>query len=236
GGHRPIVGWHGGSWKFRGSDRYPPEQLRPEVMFRPFGEGDEVGVVSKHVQGFVRTNSGRFPFAGTHSHKDVGSVFFVETRRGGNELASLYRSGHDHPSGMALLGDHVFLAEKGRLRWLRVSDAGRTQDRYELDQIGTAGGGLGLARLPGGATLLLVTGPGGGFRKGTTDSQRDDNLRRRVTTMYRLAPNVLQRPSSPVRPFAYWEHEGRADHPDRPLAYSENMSVVTECGSGKIYT
>src|SRR5262249_13234293 len=37
GGHRPWIGWHEHSWKFRGKDRYPPDGVQPEDAFRPFG-------------------------------------------------------------------------------------------------------------------------------------------------------------------------------------------------------
>ena len=218
GGHRPWIGWHEGSWKFRGKDRYPPDGVRPEDAFYPFGEGKDVGVVTKHVQGLVRTNSDRFPYAGSHSHKDVGSIFVVENRRGGNALHAIYKSATDHPSGIALLGDGLFVAEKGKLRRFRISDAGKPQDDSEdLQGLSTAGGGLGLAKLRDGHTLLIVSGPGDGFRRGNTDKQRDENLRPRQTRFYLLDDAFGALPKG-LKPFFEWSHR-LSERPDKPLAY-----------------
>jgi len=71
--HRPWIKWNKGSWKFRGDAKYLPDNLKPEDAFKPF----EDGLASKHIQGLVRTNSSRFPYAGSHSHEDKGSIFFV---------------------------------------------------------------------------------------------------------------------------------------------------------------
>lgn len=241
GGHRPWIGWHESSWEFRGNDRYPPDNAKPEDAFRPFGEGAQVGVVSKHVQGFVRTNSTRFPYAGSHSHKDRGSIFIVENGSGGKALHSLYKSATGHPSGVAVLGDGLFVAEKvdgkGHLRVFRIGDSGKPQQqRYALEELGAAGGGLGLTKLHDGSTLLISSAPGDGFRKGTFDEQRDENLKPRSTRFWRLTPNAFHaRPGGTV-PFGKWSHDGISARPDKPMAYSENLSVVTECQSAKIYT
>lgn len=250
-GHRPWIGWDDRSWSFRGNDRYPPDELKPEVVFSPYGEGGQAGIVSKHIQTFVRTNSSRIPYAGSHSHKSTGSIFFVERDGGANRLHSIYRSEHDHPSGVAVLGDGVFVAEGDDLRRFRVSSAGKDQDdRFTVPKsdvnrsidpgddgrgLQGGGGGVGLAKLADGSTLLIVTAPGGGFREGATKAAREDNERPRYTRVYQMLPNAFA--ATPQMVFlGEWTHDGVSARPDSPRAYSENLSAITECGTGHIYT
>ena len=232
--HRPWLGWNDGSWSFDGNDRYQPANRKPEDAFYPHAPKKDGGPTSKHIQGLVRTNSAHFPYAGSHSHKDVGSIFFIESERGGLRLHSLYRAASAHPSGVAVLGDGLFVTdERGSIRMLRVSDAGKTQKQSGVKDIGTSGGGLGLAKLQDGTTLLISTGPGDGFRKGTTDAQQEENVRPRYTRFYRLVPNAFE--AKEVAPIGTFRHR-LGVRPETPLGYSENLSVVTECGSGKIFT
>jgi hypothetical protein len=250
-GHRPWIGWHSRSWSFSGDARYAPDGLKPEHVFHPYGEGAQVGVVSKHIQTFVRTNSSRIPYAGSHSHRSTGSVFFVEREAGANKLHSVYKSSSDHPSGTAVLGDGLFVAEGDFIRRFRVSAAGKAQNdsRFRVPKtddddrnrdgdkgrgLQGGGGGVGLAKLADGSTLLVVTAPGGGFRKGTTKAARDDNARRRYTRLYRFLPNAFDESPELVL-LGEWPHEGVSARPDGPRAYSENLSTVTECGTGHIY-
>ncbi|WP_088282618.1 hypothetical protein [Ideonella sp. A 288] len=227
GGHRPMVGWDHAAWGFRGNDRHPPDGARPEVSFN--------AGPTNHIQGLVRTRSSRFPLAGSHSHRDQGSIFVVESRGGQLELHSIYRSTIDHPSGVAVLGDGLFVSEKGRLRVIRISDSGKPQTLSSpLEKLGSAGGGLGLARLHDGSTLLVVSGAGAGFRKGTTKGQRDENLEPRQTRFFQLADPFARLPDG-LKPFGEWSHPVES-RPDRPMAYSENLSLVTECGTGRLYT
>ena len=251
-GHRPWIGWDDRSWSFRGDQRYPPDELKPEVVFSPYGEDGQAGIVSKHIQTFVRTNSSRIPYAGSHSHKSTGSIFFVERDGGANKLHSIYRSAHDHPSGVAVLGDGVFVAEGDDLRRFRVSAAGtsKNDDRFTVPKsdvnrsidpgddgrgLQGGGGGVGLAKLADGSTFLIVTSPGGGFRDGSTKAAREDNDRPRYTRVYRMLPNAFA--DNPQMVFlGEWPHDGVSARPDSPRAYSENLSAVTECGTGHIYT
>ena len=242
-GHRPWIGWDSRSWTFRGDAKYAPDGLRPEHVFRPYGEGKDVGVVVKHIQTFVRTNSSRIPYAGSHSHKSTGSIFFVERDGNVNRLQSVYRSNHDHPSGAAVLGDGLFVAEGDFLRRLSVSAAGTNQPgpRFNIPKNGEerglqgGGGGLGLAKLQDGSTLLIVSAPGGGFRPDLRKVARDDNARKRYTRLYQLLPNAFADNAKPVL-VGEWAHEGVSARPDGPRAYSENLSLITECGTGSLYT
>jgi hypothetical protein len=250
-GHRPWIGWDDRSWSFRGNDRYPPDDLKPEVVFSPYGEDGQAGIVSKHIQTFVRTNSSRIPYAGSHSHKSIGSIFFVERNGGANTLHSIYKSAHEHPSGVAVLGDGVFVAEGDDLRRFRVSAAGKDQgDRFTVPKsdvnrsidpgddgrgLQGGGGGVGLVKLADGSTLLIVTAPGGGFRDGVTKAAREDNDRPRYTRLYQMLPNAFA--DDPQLVFlGEWTHDGVSGRPDSPRAYSENLSAITECGTGHIYT
>ena len=233
-GHRPWLAWRDGTWSFRGSDRYPPAERKPEDAFYPHAPVEHGGPTSKHIQGLVKTNSARFLYAGSHSHKDSGSIFFIEQERGGPRLHSLHRAASAHPGGVAVLGDGLFVTdERDSVRMLSVSDAGKTQARVAVEDIGTAGGGLGLAKLHDGTTLLISSSPGDGFRKGTTDDQRKDNVKPRATRFWRLSPNAFE--AKEVTPLGSIAHR-LGERPETPLAYSENLSVITECGTGKIYT
>jgi hypothetical protein len=227
--------WRAGSWTFRGNDRYPPDRMTPVQAFK--------GAASKHIQGLVRTNSSRFPYAGSHSHKRAGSIFVVEDRSGDLVLHSLYKSPHHHPSGVAVLGDSLFVAERGMLRRFSISEAGSKQNRrYEVATrkqgdkgLEGAGGGLGLAKLYDGTTLLIVSAPGGGFRPGIRKKARNENRRPRYTRFYRLFPHAYGNEPE-VLFIGAWPHEGESARPKSSRAYSENLSVLTECGTGRIYT
>ena len=250
-GHRPWIGWASRSWSFRGDDRYAPDDLKPEFAFSPYGEDGQVGIVSKHIQTFVRTNSSRIPYAGSHSHKSTGSIFFIEREGTANKLLSIYRSADEHPSGVAVLGDGVFVAEGDDLRRFRLSAVGKTQnDRFTVPKsdvnrsidpgddgrgLQGGGGGVGLVKLADGSSLLIVTAPGNGFRDGITKAAREDNERPRYTRLYRMLPNAFA--ADPQMVFlGEWTHDGNTAKPDSPRAYSENLSAITECGTGQIYT
>ena len=70
-------------------------------------------------------------------------------------------------------------------------------------------------------------------RKGTTEEQQEENVRPRSTRFYRLVPNAFQ--ATEVTPIGtFWYRLGV--RPETPMGNSENLSVVTECGSGKIFT
>ena len=241
GGHRPWIKWNKGSWKFSGEAKYPPDNLKPEDAFKPF----ETGIASKHIQGLVRTNSSRYPYAGSHSHKNNGSIFFIRADDNGNHtLYSLHNSKHDHPSGVHVLGDGLYVAEGGRLRWFGISAAIDNQDKgYEIPKndprhkgLEGAGGGLGLAKLQDGSYLLVVTAPGDGFRLGTTIDGLKENLEHKYTRFYRIIGSDAGHPTKPIQFIGEYKHEPLSKYPKTPMAYSENLSLVTECGTGHLYT
>ncbi len=243
GGHRPWIGWNKGSWSFSGNNKYPPDNMKPEDAFKPF----DTGIASKHIQGLVRTNSSSVPYAGSHSHENKGSIFFIGVNKDGDKgLYSLHQAKNDHPSGVHVLGDDLFVAEDSRLRWFKISAAAAVDNQDNGFDFPTtldprnkglqgAGGGLGLAKLQDGAYLLVVTARGDGFRLGTTIDGLKQNQEPRYTRFYRLTdrhPNSLK----DIQFIAEYEHEGISKYPKTPMAYSENLSLVTECGTGHLYT
>lgn len=226
--------WVKGSWVFSGKAKYPPNNLQPKNEFQS---------IDKHIQGLVRTNSARYPYAGSHSHRKKGSIFFVRNNKytssgnADNVLHSLHRSNKAHPSGVAVLGDGLFVAESGYLRWFGINAAGDSQNqRYMVPEMSTAGGGLGLAKLSDGTSLLIVSHHGGGFRKGITKKQRKENLEPRYTRFYKMAPDAFRPDQSGGIHLLGKQTHNVETKPSRPYAYSENLSVVTECGTGSIYT
>lgn len=249
-GHRPWVVFNGRSWTFSGQRKYPPDNMQPEDAFKPF----DTGIASKHIQGLVRTNDSRYPYAGSHSHEKRGSIFFIQTDKNGNKsLFSLHQSNGHHPSGVAVLGDGLYVAEGDELRSFGINSSIDNQNnRYLIPktdkrQVGLqgAGGGLGLAKLEDGGYLLVVTAPGDGFRPrlgvGSVGAA-DQNQKARYTRFYRIVGNHAGHPDltpdkrPKVQFIGEWKHEGLEKYPDVPMAYSENLSVVTECGTGHIYT
>lgn len=226
--------WVKGSWDFDGGHRYRPDGMQPKNSFQSGG---------KHIQGFVRTNSVRYPYAGSHSHRKKGFIFFLEdkkwSRTSGNAknvLYSMHKSRVEHPSGVSILGDGLFVAElengKDYLRWFGINAAGdKQQHRYRLPGLRSAGGGLGLAKLSDGSSLLIVSHPGGGFFR----SLKKKNLEPRHTRFFKLTPDAFRPSSDGIQLLGEQQHQVEAK-PKKPYAYSENLSVVTECGSGSIYT
>ena len=96
---RATVGqlkWRTQSWNFTWAKKYPPYGTRPLDVFdgKP---AYPLGIPNKHIQGFARTNSDRFPFVGTHSNKRKGGVFVVSQNGSRKNLSSLQKSKHGQP-------------------------------------------------------------------------------------------------------------------------------------------
>ncbi len=242
-GHKPI--FNGGSWSFDGDRKYPPDNVKPEDSFSP-------GRVGKHIQGLVRTNSSIYPYAGSHSHKSKGSIFFITNKDGKNKLYSMHNSTGDHPGGVHVLGDGLFVPEGNILRWFSIDAVNRVgfnqTNSFKIPEndkdkgLQGGGGGIGLAKLGDGTYLLVVTAPGNGFRlryglgaKGAAD----DNMRARYTRFYRISGHDAGHPDDSDKPVEFlgqYEHGHLSKSPETPMAYSENLSLVTECGTGHLYT
>ncbi len=213
------IKWQVQPWYFDWPQRYPPYGVRPLDVFDGT-PAHPLGIPDKHIQGFVRTNSARFPFAGTHSHKRKGSVFVIGAVRGRKQLVTLQQTLSAHPSGAQTLGRYLAFADGGDLVFKDInSPQQKTEIRFKLGQA-FFGGGIGLARLNNHRILVISTHPGG-----QSSAPRyhqffilETNRGRPVKlTNIGRAPSVVPK---------QWP---------KGFKYSENLSVITECGTGNIY-
>jgi len=220
-----MVGWREGTWTFERDQRYAPDERRAGDALRTSTTFEKY-----HIQGFVRTNSSEYPYAGTHSAEEPekGSIFFVGKD---GRLKAIDESRHHHPSGVAVLGDAIFVAEGKDVHWLRVSAAGQEQQqRWRVPDtdpakvgLAKAGGGLGLAKLRDGTTLLVVTSPGSGFRAtDLTEKAREDDALLRHTRLYHVEGN----PAAPVDPGVTFL--GEFEHPFGPGRCEADMEQSGE--------
>ena len=215
--------------------------MKPEDAFIPLTRANTYRVWSDQLV--------RLPYAGSHSHTSRGSIFFIANNDGKNKLYSMYNSTRDHPGGVHVLGDGLFVPEGDSLRWFSVDAVYRggfnqnnsfkiPKDAKDPKGLQGGGGGLGLAKLADGTYLLVVTAPGDGFRPklgiGSLGAA-DENRRARYTRFYRITGGDAGHPDKPVEFLGQYEH-GYLSVSDTPMAYSENLSLITECGTGHLYT
>lgn len=214
------IKWQIKPWYFDWPKRYNPYGLRPLDVFNGT-PAYALGIPDKHIQGFVKTNSARFPFAGSHSHKQKGSIFIISAANGGYGLANLQQTNTAHPSGVHTLGRYLVYADGGDLAF---KDLNSRQQASEIRfRIGRPdfGGGLGLVRLAKNNVLVISTHPGGQSR--TPRYHQFYHLQTKggrpvKLTYINKAPSVVPR---------QWP---------KGFQFSENISVITECGTGDIYT
>ena len=215
------ISWRRHPWRFRWPQKYAPNGLRPLDIFdgKP---AYALGIPDTHIQGFVRTNSSRYPFAGSHSHKRRGGIFVVQQDGRGNlSLASLFRTKGRHPSGVQVIGKFLVYAEHNQLIFKDLNSKNQNRDYRLKIKKPSFGGGLGITRLSSKEYLVITSGPGGQGR------------RPRYHRFYRLTfaqgrPRLLK-----------YLGESASSVPSnwpRAYAYSENLSLMTECGTGDIYT
>ncbi len=214
------ISWRTKPWRFTWPQTYPPYNKRPLDIF----DGDPayaLGIPDTHVQGFVRTNSARFPYAGSHSHKRQGGIFVIrQTGEGKKILSSLHPTQSKHPSGVHVLGKYLVYGEKNTLNFKDLNSPNQ-KNTFKLS-INNAnfGGGLGVLRLLNNSYLLVTTGPGG-----------QDN-RPRFNRFYHLR-GAKGRPTSLT-----YMNESRTkvlSGWSRSFGFSENLSLLTECGTGDVY-
>jgi len=223
------LNWKQKPWRFSWDKTYPPYQRTAASLFND-KKKNWVGIPDHHVQGFIRTNSDRYPYAGSHSHAKTGGVFIIEQMPDGKKyLKALHTSKHKHPSGVHVLGKYLLFGDGKDLRLINVDTPISTQRiQYKLPMKGLSkpsypnfGGGVGMARLANGSYLILSSIPGA------------QDSRPRFHRFYILEGNI-EHPTS-IKLLA----ESRAKNPagwTKKFTYSENLSLITECKTGILYT
>ncbi len=214
------ISWRSKPWRFNWPQQYPPFGKRPLDIF----DGDPayaLGIPDKHVQGFVRTNSSRFPYAGTHSHKRQGGVFVIRQQADGKKyLSSLYPAHSRHPSGAAVLGNYLVYGEQGRIYFRDINNPARKQAIALPLPNANFGGGLGAVKLSKDNYLFVTTGPGG------------QDGRKRFNQFYQLQGQN----SHPKRlKFIGKSVFTKPPQWSKGFGFSENLSLIKECGTGDIY-
>ena len=105
------IKWSTKPSRFSLPNHYAPYGLRSLDLF----DGSPayvLGIPDTHIQGFVRTNSSRFPYAGTHGHKKRGGIFKIKQDRDCKKyLSSLHQSRNKHPSGAQILGRYLLYGD-----------------------------------------------------------------------------------------------------------------------------
>lgn len=213
------ISWRTEPWSFDWPKRYPPENLSPLDIFNG-DPGHALGIPDTHVQGFVRTNSSKYPFAGSHSHKKRGGIFVVRNGRGGESLATLHSVNGRHPSGVHIIGKYLVYGEGNRLYFKDINKPRRNADLSLPLSKPSFGGGLGVLKLDDNRHLIVTSGPGG------------QDSRPRYNRFY-LLKSINGTPSS----ISFLNESATTKPAQWPagLGYSENLSLITDCGSGDIY-
>ena len=214
------IRWQTQPWSFTWPQRYPPQNLSPLDIF----DGDPahaLGIPDTHVQGFVRTNSSLYPYAGSHSHKKRGGIFVVKQGGDGKKfLSTLHQTQGRHPSGVHIIGKYLAYGLGNRLYFMDINSQNQQVEFSLPIPNANFGGGLGIVKLADDRHLVVTTGPGG-----------QDN-RPRFNRFYVLKSSN-GRPSS-LRLINESSTKKPSQWP-RGLAFSENLSLITECGTGDIY-
>jgi hypothetical protein len=209
--------WRTLKWHFSYGATYPPANDKPTAG------GIASNVIYNHIQGFVRTNNDTIPYAATHNNNQGarGGFFFTKTGRTRNYLYSMHLSNSYHPYSVAEIGQFVVSAEGSDLRFFDLRSIASPQNVRKSVPGLKVGGGLALARLADGAHLLVASSPGAhesGQRY--TDFYRMDGPLTGPTTVTLLSRVAYSQPLS-------WSET---------FQYSENLSLITECDTGRLYT
>lgn len=208
------------SWGYDPELPYPPHGETPSYLF---SGGD-------HVQGFARTYNENFPFAGTYSQRvynppRLGSVFLlgatdVSPTLGYYELTDLFEVENSrHPSGLSVLGQHlVFTDGTDTLRLVDLEgDPIDSPKEVHIDGLKTGGGGLALVKAHAGGYYLITSD---NIDAGAVPQQPG-------VRFYYLAGELEDLHG--VTPLGAWES------PTGPTYERENLSLLTECGTGDVF-
>jgi hypothetical protein len=199
-------------WNFVWDKDYAPSGRNPDNVF------------NKHVQGFVRTNNDRIKYAGTYSNRDSsgGGIFIIEQNSNGvKHMVNMHGARHHHPSGLSAFGKYlVFSDAPSEVRLIDINR--RSEDHliaWRAPGIKRAGGGIGMAKLEG-SSYLLVVSPSG------SNEGSSRNVR-----FFHLTGNLE---SPVVKSVGDWQYKNPASW-DGDYRYTENLSVISECGTGDVY-
>ena len=232
--------WRTKPWRFDWGRDYPPYGIDGYEAFDEDSDlANGTGISYSHPQGFVRSHRPGAMYVGSHSRHDSakpGTVFVVRQDSTGKKyLSALHRTRHKHPSGVHMLGKFVLFGdrESGKSQ-LRMIDLDRRGVRHDITHALPAisgpsrnvqqrfGGGIGAAKLADGSYLLISSGPGG-RAPGTRYDQFFEMRGRLDSAKLKLRFLGADRYDNP----SWAKHDFR---------YSENVSVITECSTGHIYT
>ncbi len=207
--------WTQYPWSFNWDKPYEPNGTKPSEFMDNY--------LYKHVQGFVKTNSSKYPFVGTHSDDNEGGVFVIQRKNSGSlVLSSLHLAGTWHPSGIQVIGKYVVYGASGDLVFKDMESNNQSVDiRLSLGSEFKYGGGLGIVKQSDGSYLAIMTGPGGNKAKEHYNYFFE-------FSMYDSVPSELNYiNTSRVAMPSDWPSDYK---------YSENLSVLKECGTEDIYT
>jgi hypothetical protein len=213
-----ALSWRERSWHFGWERAVAPSGLKPSQAWD--ADGILKGDYESHAQGFVRTNHPWAKYAMSHNDEVYGSLTFVDYRY---DIYAMHRTASHHPSGIFTLGLYVGMVDgRDSVRFFDTRRALESHDlRFGLGPQGQGrgvrdgNGGIAMAKLRGGGYLLVV-GDGG---ENNTDQK----------TEFYFVDGPLTAP-------ARKQFLGVYDPPNLPQSQSENISMLTECGTGHIYT
>ncbi len=221
--HDAVLGklkWSKNSWSFDWNQPYNPDSATPKSIFGSPVEGFlTVYAAKKHVQGFVRTNSNDYPYAGSQSNTSIGGIFVIKKTASGLALSSLHKTSGGHPSGVHILGKYLVYGESGNLVFKDLKSINQVDDILLPVDGNIFGGGLGFTKLENGKYLMIGNAPGG------KDGPKKNYFYE--LTFQNSSPSGLEELSvESVEIPSNWNPKYRL---------SENNSVISECGSGDIY-
>jgi hypothetical protein len=213
-----ALSWRERSWHF-GWDRGPqPSGITPNQAWDV--GGPSLWDYKSHAQGFVRTNHPTVKYAMSHGDDEYGSLTFINSS---NNIYALHRTFSTHPSGIFALGQYVGMVDSTDI--VRFFDTRRALESHNLSfRMGAAeaggpgvrdgNGGLAMAKLHGGGYLFVV-GQGG-----ISNPSQDTYL------FFVDGPLTAPHRRQYLGTIPYVGGAGQ----------SENISLITECGTRQIYT
>jgi hypothetical protein len=223
-----ALSWREQSWHFGWERAVAPSNYRPEQVWDagalqyPLTWPDEF---KYHSQGFVRTNNPTIKYAMSHSDTLDGSLTFINSSR---NVHAIHLTASAHPSGIFTLGQFVGLVDGTDV--VRFFDTRRSLEthvlRYTMSSqtaggrgVASANGGIAMAKLFRGGHLVVV-GQGGE----DTPAQETYFFFTDGNTV--IAPNRLH----------YLGAAPYTGPSPNSAGKSENISLITECDTGQLYT